>query len=282
MKKVALILAFLMVIPGAAFGLEMMNDSALDGVTGQAGVSIIADDIQIFLNIERMAWLDCDGFDTGDAAAFYGDGECEGFGGAVGISNFQLDVLEINAISNSGGSTNSGQGTGGFAWTTNLGSVNCGSLDLNWDYGDTTTGDACTIDEDYDLTTTLGTQSLGLNNYDQAANNGSGAILYRPIEIDASSQMPAATEGFTNNKGTTVNIGGVMIGLPTLEVYIPTLSFTPAFYNLDSGTAATDAVNDVDGTPALAALSEGANYGTVEMTGITFTVLSGWLEIAPH
>ena len=49
MKKLALILA-LMLIPCSAFGLEMLTNNALDNVTGQAGVAIAADDIQIFLH----------------------------------------------------------------------------------------------------------------------------------------------------------------------------------------------------------------------------------------
>ena len=42
MKKLALILA-LMIIPCSAFGLEMLNDSSMDSITGQSGVSIAVD-----------------------------------------------------------------------------------------------------------------------------------------------------------------------------------------------------------------------------------------------
>ena len=287
MKKLALALAFLMIIPGAAFGLEMMNDSAMDEVTGQAGVSIIADDIQLFLNIERMAWIDCDGFESGLGNP-YGS-TCSGDGGAVGISNFQIDVLEINAITNTTG------GIGGGS-NLNLGSTGCGNLDLNWDYSRDDGFAGCAIatqgTDDYgsggDSAQTyadFGDQSLGLDNYDTAAaTNVEGtneSFKFAAITIDATSQLPAASEAFTNMSTLPgdVNIGGVMIGLPTLEVYIPSLTMTPAFYNLASGA---QAINDVDGTTATEDLVDGANFGTIEMQGITFSVLSGWLEIAPH
>ena len=63
MKKLALILA-LMLIPCSAFGLEMLNDNSLEDVTGQSGVSIAFDDIQLFLHVGRFAYLDCDGYGT--------------------------------------------------------------------------------------------------------------------------------------------------------------------------------------------------------------------------
>jgi hypothetical protein len=62
-KKLALILA-LMLVPCTAFGLQMMDETAMDAVTGQSGVHIAFDDVQLFLNIEKLAWIDCDGLST--------------------------------------------------------------------------------------------------------------------------------------------------------------------------------------------------------------------------
>ncbi|MDZ7832225.1 MAG: hypothetical protein U5L07_10775 [Desulfobacterales bacterium] len=289
MKKLALALAFLMIIPGAAFGLEMMNDSAMDDVTGQAGVSIIADDVQLFLNIERMAWIDSDGFESGLGNPF---GVASGSGGAVGISNFQIDVLEINAI------TNTTVGIGDNTTVNlNLGSTEDGNLNLNWDYSQTTQfagasiattstdayGDGGDADQAYG---NFGAQTLGLDNYDSLAATGvdgtNESFKFSAITIDATSQLPAASEAFSNMSSLgDSNIGGVMIGLPTLEAYIPSLTMTPAFYNLaDAG--ANGAINDVDGTTLTEDLLDGANFGTMEIQGLTFSVLSGWVEIAPH
>jgi len=270
MKKLVLVLAILMVLPAAAFGIQydLMNDGNMEEVTGQAGVSIMFDDIQLFLNIERIAWIDCDGYECGtntDNA------------GAVGLQNFQLDVVEINAITRTDGDAD-----GSPNGEIDLQSTTCGDLDLNWDYGDTTqlTG-SCAIATGYG---TIGTavQSLGLNNYDQDANTGSGAIEYAALTIDATSQLPALSEQYRNNADDAdINIGGVLIGIPTMEIYIPNMVLTPAFYNVDGAEAANnDANGDQDGGEF--GFGDSANFGTIEMSGITFTTLSGWLEIAPH
>lgn len=62
MKKVLAIAAIVMLVPFTAFGMQMMADTALDDVTGQAGVSISIDNIQMDMSIEYVAWGDDDGF----------------------------------------------------------------------------------------------------------------------------------------------------------------------------------------------------------------------------
>ena len=268
MKKLVLVLAILMVLPAAAFGIQydLMNDGSMDEVTGQAGVSIAFDDIQLFLNIERIAWIDCDGF-----ASFEGYGTCDGAPGAVGIQNFQLDVVTINAITTSENATLGG-GDGSDDGNPNLGSVTCGELDLVWDYGDTAPLGGCQIDTGYAGVTNNG-GTLGLDNLTEVEN------YYSALTIDATSQLPALTNIQSNNEGEATNMGGVLIGIPTMEVYIPAMSLTPAFYNVQD--TAAEAANDVDGDGDEFD-TENTNYGTIEMTGITFTTLSGWIEIAPH
>ncbi|MDZ7832224.1 MAG: hypothetical protein U5L07_10770 [Desulfobacterales bacterium] len=272
MKKLVLVLAMLMVLPAAAFGIQydLMNDGSMDEMTGQAGVSIMFDDIQLFLNIERIAWIDCDGFGT-----FEGFGTAEGPGGAVGLQNFQLDVLEINAITNSANP----DGTSGTD-NVNFGSLTTGDLELNWDYGQTSTLDTCAIDGSY--SGNVATATLGLDNYTAPTNN-----MYSALTIDATSQLPVLSEQLQNNgNGGDAYMGGVLIGIPTMEVYIPSMNLTPAFYNLEgynsNNLAAGEAVNDQDGNNDIIGLENGADFGTIEMTGITFTTLSGWIEIAPH
>jgi hypothetical protein len=270
MRKIFLAaLAILLLVPAASFGIQydMMNDSGMDEVTAQSGVSIAFDDIQLFINIERLAWIDCDGFDSG----VNGVANCTGDAGAVGLQNFQLDVLEVNMITNT-----TGVGTAGTD-NPNLGSVLCGNLDLNWDYGSTTPLGGCQIATSYEGGTLTG-GTLGLDNYDTAAAVGSAAgFKFSALTIDATSELPALTEQYQGNGGPGT-IGGVLIGIPTMEVYIPAMTLTPAFYNVEGAVAAD---NDVDGE-AGTAFDGGADFGTIEMTGITFTTLSGWIEIAPH
>jgi len=261
MKKLALIIVFMMFLPGAAFGLEMLNDSAMDNVTGQHGVSITLDDVQLFINIGKIAWIDCDGF-----IDYYG-GE-SGLGGAVGISNFQIDVLLINAIATSEGmpaanglpDPNQTTGTANPAF----GSGMCGFIPLQFDYGSTAPLSGCS------LVNSNQTNTAGLDNFIEPAFD---ERYYRPINIDATSQLPALSAIATsNNNNTAQYMGGVIIGLPLFEIYIPTLTMTPEFYNIDNGITAVNAVdNDAN-----------SNYGKIVLNGVTFTPLSGWIEIAPH
>src|SRR6056297_3520301 len=255
MKKLALVLAFLLVLPGAAFGLEMMNDTSMDDVTGQSGVAITMDDIQIFMNIDRVAWLDCDGYFCG-ANSYTNDG------GAVGISNFQLDVLQVNAPDEATSKVNG-------VW--NLTNANpCSEIDLKYDYGDTSTTGTCSLA----ASTGLGTQTLGLNNYESVGDPlGSGRYIPNALTIHASSRLPILTCAKSSIAGPTgpVNVGGIVIGLPTVEINIPTLSLTPAFYNLDDAQPAANAKG----------VDDSCDYGTVVLDGVTMTVLSGWVEIAP-
>jgi hypothetical protein len=98
MKKLALFLVLLMV-PCTAFGLEMLTDDSLQEVTGQSGVSIAFDDMQLFLNVDRFAYIDCDGYSTNSN---YG-GTCQSnLGGAFVIEGFQMDMLNINMIGTAG------------------------------------------------------------------------------------------------------------------------------------------------------------------------------------
>jgi len=94
MKKLALLLA-LMIIPCTAFGLEMLTDNTMDTITGQDGVVIIADDIQLFLNVDLFAYVDTDGYDlhNGCSARTCADG-----GAMFAVQDLQLDVININAM----------------------------------------------------------------------------------------------------------------------------------------------------------------------------------------
>lgn len=285
MKKLALILA-LMIIPCSAFGLEMLNDSAMDDITGQAGVNIAVDDIQLFINIEKMAWIDCDGF-----ASFEGKGTCSGNGGAMVLNNFQIDVMNINAITQSvtNGEDVGGVGPAQIGPNLGLGSTSCGDIGLFYNYA-TATQLGCGL-------SALGTTAtLGLDNY-TGKYGSSHAFIPHFLSIDVTDALPAASEGFrfwrdhswTVGSVAAVNgmgdsgIGGVLIGLPTVEIYIQDMVFTPVYDgDLTNGTSA--AVNDDSNTWATGMVNQpttSASFGTIQMHGITFTVLSGWMEIAP-
>jgi len=283
MKKLALILA-LLIIPCTAFGLEMLNDNTLDSVTGQSGVDIAMDDIQIFMNIEKMAWIDCDGYGS------MGRWACTGAGGAVALSNFQLDILNVNAIVGtvdaSGGLV---AGTHQSGSSLGLVSVACGKIPLFYNYATSTTED-CYLN-------ILGTESQGLDHLSWGKGqfglfeNDSRNFTPNFLSIDVTDELPAATAGlnswFSNSytssaislhNGTAAStLGGVLIGLPTVEIYINSMTMKPVYDGDISGNSSF-AMND----DSHLRLSGYSDYGVIQMEGITFSVLSGWIEIAPH
>jgi hypothetical protein len=279
MKKLALILALIM-IPCSAFGLEMLSDTTMDGITGQAGVNIAMDDIQIFMNIEKLAWIDCDGFQS-----YEGKGTCAGAGGAIVLNNFQLDVLNINAIV---GQTTPGATVNGGL---DLISTTCGNIPLFYNYATTGTSDGCYLNG-------ISTQHLGLNNSHGGQSDGSAANNFNFVPhfltIDVTDALPASTQGFqfwaanswtsgavaagTSGAGSdTSTVGGVLIGIPTVEIYINAMSFTP-MYDGDINGLPSNAANDDDMTDVF---GNHKTFGTVYMQGITFTTLGGWIEISP-
>lgn len=284
MKKLALILA-LMIIPCSAFGLEMLNDTAMDGITGQAGVNIAVDDIQLFINIEKMAWIDCDGF-----ASFEGKGTCGGNGGAIVLNNFQIDVMNINAITQS---TTDGEDLGGVGPAQNgsnlgLASTSCGGIGLFYNY-------ATNLSLGCGLSTFGSSQTLGLDNYTGSFGATENFVPHF-LSIDVTDALPASTEGFVfwrDHTWTTIgvvgglatsrsSVGGVLIGLPTVEIFINDMVFEP-LYDGDLTAGASRALND-DSQTWSSGTSAGvthASYGTIQMHNITFTVLSGWMEISP-
>jgi len=59
MKKLLVIATILMMIPFTAFSMDAMNDTAMDDVTGQAGVSIGIDGtLASTVNIEKFSYTD--------------------------------------------------------------------------------------------------------------------------------------------------------------------------------------------------------------------------------
>lgn len=271
MKKIALLLALLM-IPCSAFGLEMLNDNALDEVTGQSGVGIAFDDIQLFLHVDKFAYIDCDGYSTNSG---YG-GTCAGSGAAIVIENFQMDTININMIGTAGSlatfedtqdTVNAVQGvrgnqTTGVAGSLHLNSTSCGLIPLFYDYG-TGASIGCQLEG---VTTTL-----GLNNYTETNPQDSRATWHpQGITIDITNELPLMTAGLhAYDPGTTYTVAGVLIGLPTAEFYIHSMQFTPRVDD-DITTVTRDCAKNDD-----------ESFGTFYIEGITFSTFGGWMEIAP-
>ena len=262
MKKLAIILAF-MLIPCTAFGLQMLDDSTMDGITGQSGVSIAFDDIQLFINIGKLAWIDCDGLDSTKNIQI---GTCDGGAGAIGMNNFQIDVLNINAIVSSTYALAGIGQTQGADESMELYSATCGQIDLFYDYGATGQGGCF-------LTGSL-VNGPGLNNY--ISTLASGDFQARALTIDATREMPVMSAIYRNNEADAdLTFGGIVIGIPTMEIYINSMSLTP-YFTADINDFVNGAVGGDD------VVNNNEDFGTIYIEDVTFTTLSGWLEIGPH
>ena len=245
MKKLALILA-LMLIPCTAFGLQMLDDNAMDQITGQDGVSIAIDDVQLFIDIEKLAWVDCDGFEFADFGGGI-NGTCSGSGAMVSLNNFQIDVLNVNAIV-----TTDTNGTGA---NQNLISTQCGAIDLFYDYSSSAPLGGC-------ITWTTG--------HTEGLDNLTNRFRAQALTIDVTDDLPALSAGLNNNLPSmsgALKVAGVLIGLPTMEIYIQEMYLDITIDDLNNEATVA---NNHD------------RFGQVLMDGVTVSVLSGWVEIAPH
>jgi hypothetical protein len=283
MKKLAILLA-LLIIPCTAFGLEMLTDDNMDAITGQDGVTIMADDIQLFLNVDLFAYVDTDGYDLHNGCAATG---CNN-GGMVAFQNFQMDVININAIV---GSDN------GRAWDPNyntrfvedtnwaLASTSCG-IPLFYDYADTAAWDAClSTCNPIGLGTGGNDATKGLDNYTPPGDfliNGTttgntGRFLPQAIMIDITDNLPVFSQGFQYIMQAPFKMLGVLITLPTMEIYIQDINFDVEMYTNDCDTFVFNS-----GYSAADLDSNNNSFGKFYIEGVTFTILSGWVEIAPH
>ena len=73
----------------------------------------------------------------------------------------------------------------------------------------------------------------------------------------------------------------MLIGIPTMEIYINELSITPVYDGDINGSSSSAINDDSNGLGTNVGFAQ-PNFGTIYLQGITFTTLSGWVEIAPH
>ena len=95
MKKLVLITVFMMLMPCSAFGMQMLSNSSMDKITGQSGVSIAVDDLQIYMHIDTIMYIDKDGVSPQVAPSSANFGSK---GGAVGLKDFTINLLNVNQI----------------------------------------------------------------------------------------------------------------------------------------------------------------------------------------
>lgn len=248
---VGLAAAAILSMPMAASALEKMDNSQLKSATGQAGVSIAVDDIVIYQkSLADTTYWDTDGI---------GDG-----GSAAGIMIDHADQLQklitIDAI---------------------LDASEYGVAALQAIFGNTE--DIGIVDD------AAAALAAGL---DPTNGNMSGLTTgISPLTIDVGT-CEALTAGWAYNTANraadlgglqNLDVGGVVIGLPTVEI---TTYSTSNFKTIKllSGVA------NADGTVTTVDAATGASYFntdhaliTIEKSGdSTMAILGGRVEIAPH
>jgi hypothetical protein len=256
---VGLAAAAILSMPMAASALEKMDNSQLRSATGQAGVSIAVDDIVIYQkSLADTTYWDTDGI----SSPFNGVTEA-----AAGIMIDHADEMQklitIDAILD-------GTKYGATALNAIFETENIGILD----------GGAGVTDP---------AAAAAFNPGDGSTGNFLNGIS--PLTIDVGT-CEALTGGWIYNTANraadlggaqNLNVGGVVIGLPTVEITTYTTSNFKSI-KLVSGS------DNGDGTVTTLTPATGASYFntdhefiTIEKSGdSTMAILGGRLEIAPH
>ncbi|MGE4518098.1 MAG: DUF6160 family protein [Desulfobacteraceae bacterium] len=252
---VSLAAAAILSMPMAASALEKMDNSQLRSATGQAGVSIAIDDIVIYQkSLADTTYWDIDGIGDGGSAG----------GIMIDHADDMQKLITIDAI---------------------LDGTEYGVTALQTIFGNT---DAIGILDD---AAAVGV-ALAAGELDPTNGNMAGMTTgISPLTIDVGT-CQALTAGWvynTANRGAdlggaeALNVGGVVIGLPTVEITTYTTSNFKSI-KLVSGS------DNGDGTVTTLTPATGASYFntdhefiTIEKSGdSTMAILGGRLEIAPH
>jgi len=297
MKKlvISLVIGASLAIVPSAFALKAMSKADLKDTTGQAGVSIVVDDIMIYQSsFATTTYTDMDGI-----------GDVMEEGGALTIETQHTGgtLTTLRAIVEAGDRAGYLQ----HNYSAILANNNMNNL-----------GAGVNGTTDYDFMASAATEDNhstreGLFNTAFTAGNSAG-FIGRPIEIDVAGALRLATYGYSRNvDGTTdsTRIAGISIGLPTLEINrimdgaetkIITISSTAGttaqenyvgtrLYDNATGGVAGETVG-YDGTDSAYDPVTNATYGArayctefirVTKSGnSTIAILGGTVEIAPH
>jgi hypothetical protein len=230
MKKLVLSLvlgASLAIVP-SAFALKAMTDTNMKDTTGQAGVSIVVDDIILFQSsVSSTTYTDVDGVDQTN-------------GGSITITNDMPDgiLTTMRAVFSAGDRNGFLQNDYAAILAAN-GVVNTG---IGMD----------------------GTASFDDARF--AAGNAAGYIA-KPITIDVAGALDCASYGFSYNvagaagaAAQAVKIAGISIGLPTIEINRIDLGDTTTIITANSTTAG---LANNDGEEYIRITKQGSNVTTI-------------------
>ena len=263
--KKLIIGAALCCLPFSAMALEALDDSALGGVTGQAGVSIALDDVVIYMkSIADVTYIDTDGFGGVDRAGIMIEHQTGGeklitLGAIVTDDVYGIDKL--NATFN----------------TDNIGILSKAAINSKMnEMAAAAQLAAGAIDQaTYDgIAAAVDPNAVNFDPTNGSTSNFTNGIS--PLTIDIGEAV-ALTQGWTYNTNDTIrgvkgtHVAGVTIGLPTVEIN--------TYYNTVGEQKAIKLVEVGDHV-----VNKGHNeFITIRKTvNATMAILGGRLEIAPH
>jgi hypothetical protein len=240
--------AAIAIAPMSASALEALTDNAMNDVTAQAGVSIAVDDIVIYQNsIADTTYTDSD----------------EGLGIKIDYAADTHKLTILNAITgfDEDGTTLSTNYTTGY-FNDIFGST-ATPANPNTKYADNTVG----------MVQTTGT---GAGEFPTGYQTGAAALS---IDVGTCNVLTAG-KNFNGMQldaglgGMTGVVGGVVIGLPTLEITTYRSNDTKTISMVSNGTAPTN--GDVF-------VNANKEYITITKDGYSkMAILGGTIEIAPH
>jgi len=182
MKKVLALALGILLIPFTAFGMQTMSEADMDSVTGQSGVAISVDNIQLYTASVDELWYEttlADGTTGAAVGLVYGDQSA--------------DYLFINKIGAPSGLLGGGSG---------LGNVNDNEDNLRGNYDPLADG-------------TLDQQEL----LDQGMRLAPSVLSIRVAQHDADYGVFGELDGDDNADVAAGEGAYIEIGLPTLEIY---------------------------------------------------------------
>jgi hypothetical protein len=276
--KKLIIGAALCCLPFSAMALEALDDSALGGVTGQAGVSIALDDVVIYMkSIADVTYIDTDGFGDVKRAGITIEHQTGGekiitLGAIVDDTKYGITALQ-NTFGNIGDigilpkAAIEARNTQILAKAQVDGLVEAGvTSGTEYDTAVAALNDA---------TAAVPTIAANFKPTDGSTGNFTNGIS--PLTIDIGEAV-ALTQGWTYNTNTTLRnakgkyVAGVTIGLPTVEI--------KTYYNT---VGEQKAIKLAETAVDASVMNAGKEFITIKKTGNSeLAILGGRLEIAPH
>ena len=275
--------AAIITVPMTSFALESMSKGALKKATGQAGVSIALDNIVIYQkSAPTTTYWDMDG--TSSIQGTMGQNDMTGLRIAYAAGSEKL--ITVGAIlDNTEYGTDKINRTFGFAtYAPNGGAMVADSETAEFD----TIGIADSDATGYDISTgrklASGTGQAGDTTADIDGKSATNAFTNKisPLTIDVGT-CQSLTDGLSYNRGvgttggptSVLDVAGVVIGLPTVEIN--------TYHTND-----TKIISIASTSPTVTANAGYVPNVSNEMIRIqksghsTMAILGGRLEIAPH